>query len=130
MIINEFSSFFVISVTNWFSNLIFLDNNNDSDKDRIFSIGFQMLDENIDIIQKREKCKNRKSASISDKFFLLMWKNFLLQYRHKLQTILQILIPMLFTLNLLFIRLLVKPETDNGVTRFEPFGINQSIHKS
>ncbi|KAF5294595.1 hypothetical protein FQA39_LY13354 [Lamprigera yunnana] len=45
-----------------------------------------------------------------DKFLLLMWKNFLLQWRHPLQTIIEILSPIIFTLVLVILRALVQPE--------------------
>ncbi|XP_059614826.1 phospholipid-transporting ATPase ABCA3 isoform X2 [Phlebotomus argentipes] len=45
------------------------------------------------------------------KFSLLMWKNFLLMWRHKFNTILEIVIPVLITSLLVVIRSLSEPET-------------------
>lgn len=59
-----------------------------------------------------------------DKFRLLMWKNFLLQWRHKVQTVVEILIPVLFSALLVLIRYLVDPEVIAEPTRFEPFNFN------
>lgn len=45
-----------------------------------------------------------------DKFLLLMWKNFLLQWRHPKQTLVEILAPVLFSSLLVVIRSLVDPD--------------------
>jgi ATP-binding cassette subfamily A (ABC1) protein 3 len=39
-----------------------------------------------------------------------MWKNYLLQYRHPFQTVLEIAIPVLFSALLVLIRSLVSPD--------------------
>lgn len=44
------------------------------------------------------------------KFRLLMWKNYLLQWRHPFQTVLEIAIPVLFSALLVLIRSLVTPD--------------------
>jgi hypothetical protein len=49
------------------------------------------------------------TTSIWDKFCLLMWKNWLLQIRYKLQTVCEILIPVAFSGLLVMIRSLVEP---------------------
>lgn len=76
---------------------------------------------------------DRKSSTINhdfrpandwDKFRLLMWKNFLLQWRHKVQAILEILVPVLFSAMLLMIRSFVSPTIHSDITLFEPFEIN------
>lgn len=56
------------------------------------------------------------TATNWDKFRLLMWKNWLLQYRHKTQTIVQLLVPVVFSALLVLIRGLVDP-----VVHPEPF---------
>lgn len=71
-----------------------------------------------------EDSGNRKISEIFDKFCLLMWKNCLIQYRHKTQTLLLILIPILFTANLPFIRSLIRPEVNSQKTYFNAFDIN------
>lgn len=48
------------------------------------------------------------------KFRLLMWKNYLLQWRHPFQTILEIAIPVLFSALLVLIRSLVTPDMFPG----------------
>lgn len=48
--------------------------------------------------------EERKMASNFDKFRLLMWKNGLLQWRHKVQTIVEIMVPVLFSVILILIR--------------------------
>ncbi|XP_037025654.1 ATP-binding cassette sub-family A member 3-like isoform X1 [Bradysia coprophila] len=60
------------------------------------------------------------AATNWDKFRLLMWKNWLLQYRHKTQTIVQLLVPVLFSALLVLIRGLVDP-----VVHAEPFHFPQ-----
>lgn len=65
-----------------------------------------------------------ESVNHFEKFRLLMWKNFLLQSRHKVQTFIQILIPILFTSLLILIRSLVEPEVVSQNTFYSPFAIN------
>ncbi|XP_045462662.1 phospholipid-transporting ATPase ABCA3-like isoform X2 [Harmonia axyridis] len=55
-----------------------------------------------------------------DKFTLLMWKNWILQYRKPLQTVIEILAPVLFSILLVIVRNLVEP-THNPTLLFEPF---------
>lgn len=89
-----------------------------------FDVSYNISDSNVDVRKCIDESVDRKRANIFDKFRLLMWKNFLLQYRHKAQTIIQILIPILFTVNLLFVRSLVKPEFNSQNTHFNPISIN------
>uniref|UniRef100_V5I8B4 ATP-binding cassette sub-family A member 3 n=1 Tax=Anoplophora glabripennis TaxID=217634 RepID=V5I8B4_ANOGL len=55
-----------------------------------------------------------------DKFLLLMWKNWLLQYRRPVQTLFEILAPVLFSMLLVLIRGLIDPEFHEELI-FEPF---------
>ncbi|RZC40676.1 ATP-binding cassette sub-family A member 3-like, partial [Asbolus verrucosus] len=55
-----------------------------------------------------------------EKFLLLMWKNWLLQYRKPLQTLVEIIAPVLFSILLVVIRSLVDPEK-NPPKIYEPF---------
>lgn len=58
------------------------------------------------------------------KFRLLMWKNFLLQWRHKTQAIVEILVPVVFSALLVLIRYLVEPTVHAMPTRYAPFAID------
>lgn len=53
-----------------------------------------------------------------DKFKLLIWKNWLLQWRHPLQTGVEVIAPVLFSALLVLIRSLVSPEQYD--TRYFP----------
>lgn len=55
-----------------------------------------------------------------DKFLLLMWKNWLLQYRRPIQTIVEIVAPLLFAMLLVVIRSLVDPE-QKSLINYPPF---------
>lgn len=55
-----------------------------------------------------------------DKFLLLMWKNWLLQYRRPIQTAVEIVVPVLFSILLVVIRRLVDPEQHEALI-FKPF---------
>lgn len=68
--------------------------------------------------------EDRKMASNFDKFQLLMWKNFLIQFRHPAQTILEILVPVLFSVILILIRSIVSPDIFSNSTMYHPFHIN------
>lgn len=65
-----------------------------------------------------------QDATNWEKFRLLTWKNFLLQWRRKLQTVIEILVPVLFSALLVFIRSLVVPEIYPNATVYQPFPIN------
>lgn len=59
-----------------------------------------------------------------DKFCLLLWKNCLLQWRHKIQTIIEILVPVLFCTILVVLRCLVNPEVFPDAMTYKPSNIN------
>lgn len=59
-----------------------------------------------------------------NKFRLLMWKNFLLQWRHKLQGVIEILVPVIFSALLVLIRYLVEPTVYDAPINYRPFSIN------
>lgn len=59
-----------------------------------------------------------------DKFCLLLWKNSLLQWRHKVQTVIEILVPVLFSVILILIRSMVDPTFYPNSTEYKPFAIN------
>lgn len=63
-----------------------------------------------------------------DKFCLLIWKNALLQWRHKTQTIIETLIPVMFSVALIFLRSIVDPDAHPEPKKFEPFKINTLDH--
>lgn len=58
------------------------------------------------------------------KFALLMWKNWLLQWRHKVQSLVEILLPVLFSALLVLIRSLVDPEHFPDTTTFPALEIS------
>lgn len=64
------------------------------------------------------------SATNWDKFRLLMWKNWLLQWRHKIQTIFTILVPVVFSALLVLIRSLVDPEYHTEPFLYPELAIN------
>lgn len=64
------------------------------------------------------------STSNFDKFRLLMWKNYLLQWRHKVQMTVEIVVPVLLCGILVMIRSLVNPVEFSEPTYFVPFRIN------
>lgn len=65
-----------------------------------------------------------ESVGTFEKFRLLMWKNILIQRRHKVQTFIQILMPILFISILILIRSLVEPEVVSKNSFYSPFDIN------
>lgn len=60
-----------------------------------------------------------------NKFFLLMWKNFILQWRHPIQTLVEIAAPILFTMLLVVVRSLVEVEP-HSVRFFLAFPVSLS----
>ncbi|XP_055298016.1 phospholipid-transporting ATPase ABCA3-like isoform X5 [Sitodiplosis mosellana] len=68
--------------------------------------------------------EDRKMANNFDKFRLLMWKNFLLQYRHKIQTAAEIMVPVLFSVILILIRSIVDPDIYPNNTIYNSFDIS------
>lgn len=68
--------------------------------------------------------EDRKMATNFDKFRLLMWKNFLLQYRHKIQTVVEIMVPVLFSVILILIRSIVDPDLYPKTTNYSSFDIS------
>lgn len=56
-----------------------------------------------------------------DKFSLLFWKNWLLQRRHRQQTVIEILVPVIFCALLVVIRSLVVAETIDTNTIYDQF---------
>lgn len=54
-------------------------------------------------------------------FKLLLWKNFIIQRRHKFQTFLEIIVPVIFASLLLVLRHLVTPEYHDGALKFDKF---------
>jgi ATP-binding cassette subfamily A (ABC1) protein 3 len=68
-----------------------------------------------------------KMTSRWDKFKLLMWKNWLLQWRHKIQSLIEILIPVLFSALLVLIRSLVTPDIFPERFIYSPLGLKSFL---
>lgn len=62
-----------------------------------------------------------------DKFMLLMWKNWLLQWRHKRQTVLEILAPVVLCALLVIFRGLVTPVLHPEPIIYDSFPINTTL---
>lgn len=72
----------------------------------------------------KNKNEYGKSASNLDKFRLLMWKNVLLQKRNKIQTVAELLIPLILVVILVVIRGTVQPIEFKNATTYKPFQLN------
>jgi len=64
------------------------------------------------------------------KFGLLLWKNWILQQRHKLQTVIEILVPLLFTAVLVGIRDIVSSDIYTEPSYFPPFDVANPVGTS
>lgn len=79
---------------------------------------------NNDIIDTGSLADDRKMATNFEKFRLLMWKNFLIQHRHPYQTLLEMIVPVFFSIILIGLRSLVVPKIVSNNTFYESFDIN------
>ncbi len=59
------------------------------------------------------------------KLKLLIWKNYTIQMRHKWQTLLEVLIPIIFTLGLVVMRIIIKPEDTTDSTMYPPLPVTK-----
>lgn len=66
-----------------------------------------------------------------DKFLLLMWKNWKLQIRHPLQSLLLIIVPVIFVSQVLLFRGLVEPTEHPDGKSYKPFEpiLNRTVVK-
>ncbi|GJQ88075.1 hypothetical protein Trydic_g13088 [Trypoxylus dichotomus] len=78
------------------------------------------FEEDIEDVRDNQKVVVRQNW---DKFLLLTWKNWLLQWRHPVQTILEILAPVLFAALLILVRGLISPE-ERPKKIFSPFELH------
>lgn len=69
----------------------------------------------------------QRLASNWNKFRLLTWKNFTLQWRHKIRTCFEIFVPIIFSILLIYVRSLVKPTVISNTTNYESFDIEESL---
>ena len=60
-----------------------------------------------------------------NKFVLLMWKNWLVQIRHKMQTFIEIILPIVFVGILVYFRSLTDPVTITEDTIYKAFDISK-----
>lgn len=66
----------------------------------------------------------KKMATNLVKFRLLMWKNFLIQYRHPYQIVMELLVSVLFSIALVILRSLVNPIENSTDTFYMSFLFN------
>lgn len=71
--------------------------------------------------------ENVKTLGSFQKFALLSWKNWLIQWRHPLQTIIEILAPVLFSILLVVVRHLVDPIPHTDETTYTPFQVPSAM---
>lgn len=62
-----------------------------------------------------------------DKFKLLMWKNFLIHWRHKVRLFIEILVPLSFTILIVFLRYSVEPKFVKNATIFDSIDIDSDV---
>lgn len=74
----------------------------------------------ISVFQVFPKITDARMGKNFDKFLLLMWKNFLMQWRHPVQTLVEILAPILFASLMVVLRSLVHPE-QQAAAFYRPF---------
>ncbi|XP_069987460.1 uncharacterized protein [Penaeus vannamei] len=64
-------------------------------------------------------------SAVGSKFWLLLWKNWLLQRRKKLQTVIEVVLPVVFCILLVIIRDLAPSDNYPEPTFFKPFSISE-----
>ena len=78
---------------------------------------FEHLENNILLIN----IYYRMTASAWDKFLLLSWKNWIIQLRHPIQTVFEVLVPVIVCALLILIRGLVDINEYTEDIKYEPF---------
>lgn len=68
--------------------------------------------------------QSQRSTTNGEKFRLLLWKNYRLQSKHKVQALMDVLVPIIFCGLLLFIRLLNNPFKIKEATIYNEFDVN------
>ncbi|KAG5683919.1 hypothetical protein PVAND_013177 [Polypedilum vanderplanki] len=70
------------------------------------------------------------TTSAWDKFLLLSWKNWLIQIRHPIQTVLEVMIPILVCAFLILIRGLVDVSEETEALKFPPIVTNEFVERN
>lgn len=63
-------------------------------------------------------------ASNARKLRLVLWKNWLLQWRHKVQTVIELLLPVISVLIVIMMRALIDIRVIDENTMYHPVGID------
>lgn len=74
--------------------------------------------------EKNELPTHRDNSSWK-KLKLLLWKNYTIQMRHKWQTLLELLIPVIFTAALVGIRVAIKPDDHPETTYYDSIAVTK-----
>jgi hypothetical protein len=72
---------------------------------------------------RTEESEAQRETSAWNKFKLLLWKNFKIQTRHKVQTVVELLIPLVFAIVLAIIRMLIESEKIPEPSIYDAFNV-------
>lgn len=77
-------------------------------------------------IKGTNSSSSKYERSSWDKLKLLLWKNYKIQTRHKIQTIVELLLPLIFTIILVIIRILVKSTLVTEPTIYDSYALDNN----